>query len=233
MLQPVVARDELLDVPIPQRRVAQRLRATHGFPTNRDPGVGQPLRDCLQTQCVPPGFTVRRNELAAGVQGVEVRADHVGVEDRRQSGPQQHWYFAERVLGEHLLVAAGRAGLVMNDFDLPRQADLVREHERLARIRRMRLIEQLHARILGTKPRTVRGDLRPLRALLLRACASRRASPPDTQCATGAARTSTDGPRRRTSAVPRNALRLRSPAALRDGGDAIGASGRQRRPHSP
>ncbi|EEF93639.1 hypothetical protein CATMIT_01728, partial [Catenibacterium mitsuokai DSM 15897] len=64
----------------------------------------------------------------------EISADHIGIEDRRQPGAQQHRHLAERVLRVDLLVAQGRAGFVVDDIDARGQPGLVGEHQRLAGI---------------------------------------------------------------------------------------------------
>ena len=57
-LQPVITGDELLDVPVPERRVAQPFRTAHGLPAKVNAGIGKALSQGLLTQCAPPGFAM-------------------------------------------------------------------------------------------------------------------------------------------------------------------------------
>ena len=81
------------------------------------------------------------------MQRVEVRTDHVGVEQWRKAAvANQHRHLAQRILRKHRLVPHRRARLVVNDLDAIRKTRLVREHEGFASIGRMSLVEQFHGR---------------------------------------------------------------------------------------
>src|SRR5437588_10635726 len=78
---------------------------------------------------------------------IEVVADDRGIEERGPVVEQQDWNLAQRIDGEYRLVAPGRAGLVVDHRQAVGEPSLVGEHQGLAGIGRMSLIEELHGRI--------------------------------------------------------------------------------------
>ncbi len=104
-----------------------------GLPTHSDAGLRQALGHGLHAQGVPSRLPCLGDELATFVEGVEVGADDIGIEQWRQAArPQQHEHLAERVLRKDLGVALSRAGLVMLHFEPGGEARFVREHERFS-----------------------------------------------------------------------------------------------------
>jgi hypothetical protein len=143
-LQPVIASYQLFDISVPKSSVAQRFRSANGLPPNSNAGIGETLSQRLFTQRPPSRLAVCRDQLAALVRRIEIRANDVRVEKGGVSRSDQHGNLAEWVLREDDLVALRGARLLVDDFDEIGDARFVCEHENLAREGRMRLIQQFH-----------------------------------------------------------------------------------------
>jgi len=108
-----------------------------GRPETRQKRAGnrKSLGHSLHSQRLPASLALRRNQPASVVKGIEVSADNIRIENRRQAGPHENRNLTERVLGEDLFVSARRAGLVRDDMQAISDPCLVCEYQRFTRIR--------------------------------------------------------------------------------------------------
>lgn len=78
------------------------------------------------------------------MQRIKIGADDVGIKERHHSRPYEYGDLAEWILGEHTLIAHGRARFLMGHRKILCNADFMGEHERLAGVGGMRLVKKFH-----------------------------------------------------------------------------------------
>lgn len=132
ILQPFIGQIEFERETLGKRHISQIFWAAEGFPAETYARIGQALRHGLELKGLPPCFAIPRYERVLVMDGVEVGADNVGVENSGGFGASENGHLSQWILGKDSIIALGGTCLMMNDVDLTGQTDLVDEDKHLA-----------------------------------------------------------------------------------------------------